>query len=199
VGTGEILDLGVVDSRQVKGSTTKRVSNPQLLFRRISELNPRTLGVDIDYDGIETLRESGYQVECADAETMNLGRKFRVIIAGETIEHLENPGRFLRNMTRHLDENGVLVISTPNPFYAKQRHKIWWHRRPQVHSDHTCWFDPVTLDQLLRRTGWEPFESYWIQPKGNLLKTWVRLFRPYFSHSFMMLARKQSPGETVPS
>ena len=59
------------------------------------------------------------------------------------------------------------------------------------------WQDPITLDQLLRRTGFAPFEGYWIQPNGAIVKTWKRLIRPYFSHTFMRLAKPASAPSPV--
>jgi SAM-dependent methyltransferase len=149
VKSGKILDLGVVDSRRMRHETSERLeAKANLLFRQICKINPKTLGVDIDDAGIDILREEGYHVRTANVMTMNLGEQFDVIVAGEIIEHLDNPGQFLQNMRRHLRENGTLVISTPNPFYIKQFWKIWRYNRPQVHEEHTCWFDPLTLSYL---------------------------------------------------
>ena len=83
----------------------------------------------------------------------------------------------------------TLIVSTPNPFYQGQVWKIWRYGKPMVHEDHTNWQDPTTLSNLLRRTGFEPTEGYWIQPPREILKTWKRLLRPYFAHGFMILAR----------
>ncbi len=185
----EVMDLGCVDARPQRNSAGERIAKPNFLFKRVHEVNPNVLGVDIDQEGIEQLKAQGYQAVCADVETMDLGRQFDTIIAGEIIEHLENCGRFLRNLRRHLKPDGVLIISTPNPFYVGQTWKIWRYGRPMVHEDHLNWQDPITLDALLRRTGYEPFDGYWIQPRKNLLKTWKRLFRPYFCFSYMRLAR----------
>jgi SAM-dependent methyltransferase len=188
-----VLDLGVVDSRPAKGPACQRIRrSPELLFRKIAEANPDTIGVDIDAEGVQALREMGYSAQCADVQTMNLRKQFDIIIAGELIEHLENPGQFLRNMARHLNKDGVLFLTTPNPFYARQTWKIWRYLRPQVQEGHTCWFDPLTLSRLLQRCGFEPFDGYWIQPRLELLKAWRRLLRKYFSHSFMLLARVQT-------
>jgi 2-polyprenyl-3-methyl-5-hydroxy-6-metoxy-1,4-benzoquinol methylase len=163
---------------------------PNSLFRRIVQANKDTLGIDVDPEGVDLLNAMGYQTQCHNAETMDLGRRFDTIVAGELIEHLENPGLFLRNMQRHLNEDGVLIISTPNPFYQGQTWKIWRYGRPEGHEDHTHWQDPTTLTQLLKRTGFVVIEGCWVQPPRTILKTWKRLLRPYFSHGFMVVAKR---------
>ena len=196
VQAGSVMDLGCVDARTGKEASAKRLERkPDALFRQLVELNPNTVGVDIDEEGVHVLCQQGFRVVCANAETMNLNQQFDTIVAGEIIEHLENPGLFLRNLLRHLKPSGTLILSTPNPFYTNQVWKIWRYGRPQVHEDHMGWQDPITMGQLLRRTGYEPFSGYWVQHGGKLLKTWRTLFRPYFAHSFVMLARPQAASE----
>lgn len=186
-----VMDLGCVDSRPARHDAASRIEyKVNLLHKRLAEINKEVLGVDIDPDGVKVLNEQGYHTIVADVETMDLGKQFDTIIAGEIIEHLENPGRFLRNMRRHLKDDGVIIVSTPNPFYVGSAWKIWRYGKPAVHEDHMGWQDPTTLAQLFRRTGFEPFEGYWVQPRSNPIKTWKRFVRPYFSHTFMMLARR---------
>ena len=184
----KVLDLGVVDSRRSRHQTNERLEKfPNLLFRRVCEINPETLGVDVDEQGIAILKEQGFNVIAADVMNMDLEELFDVIIAGEIIEHLENPGIFLRNMAKHLNTDGVLLVTTPNPFYFKQVWKILRRNRPQVHEEHTCWFDPSTLSRLAEICGLKVVGGYWIQPNPELIKTWPRLLRNYFSHSFMLI------------
>lgn len=185
----DVLDLGCVDARPQKHTAEQRIEyKPNLLHKRIAEVNPNVLGIDIDPDGARILNQQGFHVQVENVETMDLHRQFDTIVAGEIIEHLENPGLFLRNMRRHLKPDGVLIISTPNPFYAGSRWKIWRYGKPAVHEDHTNWQDPITLTSLLKRTGFTVIDGYWVQPPRNILKTWTRLLRPYFSHGFMLLA-----------
>lgn len=193
IENGKVLDLGVVDSRRMRRKTSERLeAKANLLFRQICKINPKTLGVDIDDEGVQILRQEGYNVTTANVMTMNLGEQFDVIVAGEIIEHLDNPGQFLQNMHRHLRKNGTLVISTPNPFYIKQFWKIWRYNRPQVHEEHTCWFDPLTLSYLCHLSGLNPYAIYWIKSRKQRFKTWPQWFRSYFSHSFIILAK---PGK----
>lgn len=188
------LDLGVVDSRLARAKTSERLSkkSPSLLYRRICKINPDTLGIDIDQDGINILEEQGFKATTANVMTMDLSEQFDTIVAGEIIEHLSNPGQFLHNMRRHLKPEGTLVITTPNPFYCRQALKIWRYKRPRVHEEHTCWFDPITLFNLCRLSGLEPYDMYWIQSgKRHFFKNWPCLFRKYFSKSFMILVRRE--------
>jgi SAM-dependent methyltransferase len=189
------LDLGVVDSRRNRQGTAERLEKlPGLLFRRICEVNPDTVGVDIDEAGVDILRQQGFHTRTADVTTMDLGERYEAIVAGEIIEHLANPGLFLGNMVRHLTPGGTLVVTTPNPFHFGQVWKIWRYGRPRVHEEHTCWFDPITLCHLCRESQLDPYAVYWVQSAGkDVLKTWPRFFRKYFSESFMVLARPARP------
>lgn len=193
-----VLDIGCVDSRPARHDAQTRIQyKVNLLHKRIAQINRDVLGVDIDPQGVQVLNSQGYNVIVADVQIMDLQRRFDTIVAGEIIEHLENPGLFLRNMRRHLKDDGVIILTTPNPFYAGSAWKIWRYGRPAVHEDHLGWQDPTTLQRLLRQTGFEPFDGCWVQPKANLFKTWKRLLRPYFSHSFMVLARPRQGGKQI--
>jgi SAM-dependent methyltransferase len=186
------LDLGVVDSRRDRQGTTDRLSDKasSLLYRRICEINPEAVGIDLDEDGVDLLRRQGHNTKTADVMTMDLGEQYDVIVAGELIEHVANPGQFLSNMRKHLTSEGTLVITTPNPFSCRQVWKIWRYGGPRVHEEHVGWFDPITLGTLCRQCQLDPYAGYWIQPPGgNVLKIWPRWFRKYFSESFMILAR----------
>jgi SAM-dependent methyltransferase len=189
------LDLGVVDSRPGRQETAKRLEEKGsgLLFRRICEINRDTVGLDIDRDGIEILRQQGYDARVADVMTMDLGERYEVIVAGELIEHLVNPGLFLCNVARHLAPGGTLVLTTPNPFYAGYVWKIWRYGRPHVHEGHVCWFDPITLCRLCCECRLDPYAVHWIRSSDmSVLKMWPQFLRSYFAHSFLVLARPAS-------
>ncbi len=191
VQSGRVLDVGCVDARTTNENSRERVlRKPDALFRTIAEANPETVGLDIDAEGVAALNDLGYSAHYGDAETVDLQQTFNTVIAGEIIEHLENPGLFLRNMHRHLKPGGILILSTPNPFYNGQTWKIWRYGRPSVHEDHLSWQDPTTLTTLLCRTGFQVEQGYWVQPPRSLWKSWKNLFRRYFAHSFLIVAQR---------
>jgi 2-polyprenyl-3-methyl-5-hydroxy-6-metoxy-1,4-benzoquinol methylase len=145
-----VLDVGCV------AHTASEEASELWLHRHLVNSAQSVLGIDILPEDIEQLQSRGYNMICADAMTDTLDRKFDVIIVGEVIEHLVNPGGLLTNMRRHLNEGGVLVLTTPNPFYLHNfLHSIFSPERKLWHPDHTSWFDPYVLSSMLRKTDLE--------------------------------------------
>jgi 2-polyprenyl-3-methyl-5-hydroxy-6-metoxy-1,4-benzoquinol methylase len=74
-----------------------------------------------DYIGVDVVRHPGLSADAAflradlDRESIPLPADSADIVAAlETIEHLESPHRFGRELTRILKPGGWLVLSTPN-------------------------------------------------------------------------------------
>jgi SAM-dependent methyltransferase len=209
VSKGDVLDLGVVDSRRSVLSVEETAAQSSTgLHEYIRKLNPRVLGVDIDEQGVAALNQQGYNAICADVETMDLRRKFDTIVAGEIVEHLPNPGLSLRSLGRHLKVGGNLILTTPNPFFINQIWKIFKYGSPQVHEEHTMWFDPHTLGRLLRMTGFEIRHVFWLPAQHGRyrLRLLPARFRQYYHPNFLMVAGVPSDdsgpgeeaGETLP-
>src|ERR1051325_9348778 len=78
-----------------------------------------------------------------------------VIVAGELIEHLENPLEFLRGLGGMPPLSGKrLLFSTPN---ATAAHNciIALSKRESTHHDHLCILSFKTLNTLLSRAGYK--------------------------------------------
>ena len=191
VATGDVLDLGVVDARRALAPRAEQLADcSSLLHDRIRKINPNVLGVDIDPEGVEILRKRGYNVVAADVETMDLGRQFDVVVAGEIIEHLPNPGRALTTIRKHLKPGGRLILSTVNPFCIEQWWKILKYNDVQVHEEHTMWFDPRTLGRLLAMSGYEVQRLYWLRKRRRhgRWKLWLAHVRIYLCPHFLIVA-----------
>jgi len=181
-----VLDLGCTDTK-----TDGHVAEAEIgLHRWLITQCASVLGADLDPHGVARMVEAGFNVCCADAEDLQLGRRFDCIVAGEIIEHLSNPGRAVASWRDHLNPDGVLLLTTCNPFYFKQTWKIARRGRPQVHGGHTMWFDPSTLGQLLGRAGLEIISGAWIRPRRRFHPlAFPSLLRPYFSSNLALAAR----------
>lgn len=194
-----VLDIGCVDARPDGKKKYKSTGLHQFLNEHASQLT----GVDTDQDGVKQMQKDGYNVIEANAEDMNLGRRFDCIVAGELIEHLSNQGLFLRTMKRHLVENGALIITTPNAFSIVSFWRILRKNKVKVHSEHTCWYDPITVEQLLRRHSFEIekilftnkskwyLKKYFYKMKYQIPKL-ISNIRSYFSGVIIVIARQRT-------
>ena len=120
----------------------------------IVQNSKEVLGIDILEDDIKELRKMGYDIIYANAEDFELNKKFDIIFAGELIEHLNNLKGFLESCKRHMSNDSLLLISTPNCFGI--RHNISnLLGTTFVNTEHRYWFDYWTLRQLLEYNGFD--------------------------------------------
>jgi 2-polyprenyl-3-methyl-5-hydroxy-6-metoxy-1,4-benzoquinol methylase len=191
----DVLDVGCTGTR-ADGEVPAPASS---LHCALCASARSVLGVDIDPKGVEQMRQAGFDVEVGDVATVQLGRGFDVVVAGEIIEHLHNAGQSLRNLASHLRSGGRIVLTTPNPFDCRQQSKILRHGLIKVHLRHTCWYDPQTLGALLGDCGFEVERGAWLAPD----KRWVPMgllarCRRYWNPSFLLVARKASADGSRP-
>jgi 2-polyprenyl-3-methyl-5-hydroxy-6-metoxy-1,4-benzoquinol methylase len=103
-------------------------------------------GIDLPDDALASLGGPAASAAAApdprivrgDVESHDFGRRFGAIVAGDVIEHLSNPGRFLENCRRHLEEGGVLLLTTPNAkwptvFLRPNPTHALWHDRGSLY------------------------------------------------------------------
>jgi 2-polyprenyl-3-methyl-5-hydroxy-6-metoxy-1,4-benzoquinol methylase len=81
---------------------------------------------------------------------------YDAIFLVDVIEHLEDPLSIVKALPSHLDENGVVVIVTPNvsSFMAKIMGRRWWHYR----IAHIGYYNRVTLTRLMANGDLEPIK-----------------------------------------
>ena len=180
-----VLDVGCVDHEASKEG------GEEWLHRVILDNASDVLGLDYAEDEVHELFSKGYNMVYGNAEEVSLDRAFDVIVAGELIEHLGNPSRFLENMRGHLHKNGEIVLTTPNPFYPKRFLEILLSGKASVHPQHVVWYCPTTLSEILSRAG---FADIRIVPINNSERFgWavnkLSAFRPWFSTNLLAIAR----------
>ena len=150
----DVLDIGCCDwCDQLIGENMGYVRPEWWLHDNIKKHAKNVLGVDLSEEGIKILKGEGYNVDVANAENLDLNQKFDVIIAGELIEHLSNLHGFLNSVKKHLNDDGLFVFTTPNVFYLRQILFLLLRKYPSVNPEHVCWFDEITIRQLLDRFG----------------------------------------------
>lgn len=87
-----------------------------------------------------------------------------IIICGELIEHLSNPGHFLARLRTQYA--GVpVIITVPNAFSEAGRRQIL-KGIENVNRDHVAWYSPKTLSVLLERAGYTVGGLFWYGGDG---------------------------------
>lgn len=99
-----------------------------------------------------------------------------LIVCGEVLEHLSNPGQFL-DALRTAYPSIPLAITVPNAFCLSGQEWLVKRGRENVHKDHVCYYSVTTLTTLLKRAGYERTRHYWYKGK------------PYVSEGLIVLAR----------
>ena len=139
--------------------TNDAIENDMLLHSALAEKSDVLYGFDFDQEGIDVLASNGFSnLFRADLEQLDevpVNEKFDVIIAGEMIEHLNNPGLFLEGIKRFMTPTTQLVVTTINAF-GGMRFLVYGLRGSSgavepVHPDHVAYYSYSTLKLLLER------------------------------------------------
>jgi hypothetical protein len=141
--------------------TEYRLAAGKLLHDQVEKVAEVQYGLDLSEEGIAILRRAGYKrLAVGDVEELARTSPFGdiaidVVLAGEIVEHLSNPGLFLEGLKPIFKNNRTkLVVTTINAYSA---HRFFFSAvsgREEVHPEHTCYFSEKTLASLLTRHGY---------------------------------------------
>jgi hypothetical protein len=158
-----VLDLGAMDET----AYAAKQGRGTWLHEEIAEVAEQVVGIDsspfLPPDGIRTGRNSVIRT----GDSMELDECLRsnnfvpdVIVAGELIEHLENPLLFLKNV-KAIDKlkGKTLIMTTPNAT-AIHNCLIGLLSRESTHQGHLCILSFKTLCTLCIRSGFEGWEIF---------------------------------------
>ena len=126
-----------------------------LPFHQELSVTANVVGLDIDEQAIKEAKGSGVNNiiygNVEDLDVLPVDANFDIILAGEIIEHLSNPGRFLDAVKKLFSPHTRMIITTPNAFCLHR----WLYRllagAEHVNPEHTCYYSLITLEHLLIR------------------------------------------------
>jgi len=189
-----------------------------LLHERVERVAAVQYGIDSSEEGVELLRKRGYgNLAVADVEELATRNpfgqvEFDVILGGEILEHLSNPGRFLEGLKPFLHTPGSrLVLTAPNSYCAYRFLYTFLTGREGVNPDHVAYYSPRTLTRLATRHGYS-VEDWCYYRLGNefektLNRGWGRilwwtdrvasLLLPALGEGLIMTCKLEGPSEAV--
>jgi 2-polyprenyl-3-methyl-5-hydroxy-6-metoxy-1,4-benzoquinol methylase len=209
----KVLHLGCADEHAVGLKLKKHVH----LHAQLASVAKELWGVDASAGALSELSEAGFgnlvlgDVERLDEIGVLRDQQFDVVIAGELIEHIFNPGLFLKTCRKVCSAHTELIITTPNALCYSQTIFALLDREA-IHPDHTLMWSPTSLKHLVARSGYAINEVlvygdmpcvllHSNEPLGRYLarlalrcvdivirKTVVR-FRPWLDYGLIVVAR----------
>lgn len=151
-----VIHVGFVDS----GCQSMQARAGAWLHAHLDDVASSLVGIDVDEAGVADATAAGFEsyvADCRDPAALEaLGiAPAQLVIAGEVIEHLDDPGAFLSGLHALVAPGGQLVVTTPNA-YGLFNVLASLARREINHPDHVLMFTWQTLTNLAGRHGWQP-------------------------------------------
>ena len=153
-----VVHIGFVDA----GCQMLNEQSGAWLHEHLARTASELIGLDLDAAGVEDARQRGYEahaVDCRDIEAVRaLGLPpADLVVAGEVIEHLDDPGSFLDGLHALVAPGGLLVVTTPNATGLVNAAALLGNFEVN-HPDHVVMYTCATLDAMLTRHRWTPVE-----------------------------------------
>ncbi len=149
----KVLHIGATDYPYHIEKAKKHV----LLHQKLNEVATEVLGLDISGDAIRDLRQFGIDnIEEADImEPLGIpSGHYDVIVAGDVVEHLANPGIALTNLRDIMNGETELIVTTPN-CYCFFNVVNFFRKKETVHPGHFFWPSRQTMTQLFDHLGFQ--------------------------------------------
>lgn len=119
---------------------------------------------------------------------------FDNVLAGDVIEHMANPLSMLCEANRVLKPGGMLIVSTPNPYYYWEAMQNLLVRFPFMKAEqegHFMAFTRINMRTILKRTGFSLQKEIGNFFSVIILKWMFHLKRlPFLTYQITYVARK---------
>lgn len=123
------------------------------MHERLRSIAGELMGLDIDAESVAYANARGENLVLGNCETVQLGRRFDLVVLSEVIEHVNAPVAAIDNLIQHLKPGGKLFITTPNPTHYGTVLRALFNRSVSVYYDHVTAYFPENLVVICRRLG----------------------------------------------
>ncbi|MCX6319811.1 MAG: class I SAM-dependent methyltransferase [Bacteroidetes bacterium] len=153
-----VLHLGYVQHSHLYD---KLIAQGVWVHANLAKVSKEIVGIDYLEEDTRIIREKygfeGYFGDANKLEDVPLNRTFDVIVCGELIEHITNPGLMLEGIKRFMHPDSILIITTPNAsgrdFTRKM--KMGQLEASWINPEHVSWYSHFTLKNMLGRHGYD--------------------------------------------
>ena len=121
--------------------------------------NTEVTGLDLENAILPPNYTSFINTDVSKIPDLNLS--YDTVIAGEILEHLEDPIGFLRQCHSCLKDNGKIILSTPNPHSIFETIlTIFLNKKFFYTKDHVMLFPQRWLIRMMERAGFSDIKLY---------------------------------------
>lgn len=171
----KVLHLGFIQHKLYE----QKIKSNDWLHSKIAEVAGSLVGFDYLQEDVEILKDKygyiAYYADVTQLDKLEYQDKFDIVVCGELIEHIENPGLMLDGIKRFMHDESLLIITTPNP-WSNERIRLIRSGKLEnlwLNKEHVCWYSFETLKQLLDRKGYveKKYDYYYSENKNMFFKT----------------------------
>lgn len=197
-----VLHLGFIQHHDL---WRKKIAENDWLHEKINIVSNYLVGIDYLADDVEIIKnEYGYEAYCADVTKKEdmwrikhcIDMDIDVIVCGELIEHVANPGMMLDNLRMFMSKNTILIITTPNPFseHRMQLMKSGHYEYEWLNKEHVCWYSFQTLKQLLERMEYKEVDYGYYDAEKKVSERLMQRVKDYIKKRIKPLCKELSNG-----
>lgn len=118
--------------------------------------NGNVVGFDLNQRALPYNYHESVAGDASEMAHIFADRKFDAIVAGEILEHFEDPHVFLRNCRSILNRTGRIVLSTPNPNSPIERLlTLTLNRKYFYTTEHLCLYPQRWLIRMMENSGFQ--------------------------------------------
>jgi len=138
----KILDIGTADGLML-GEIKKAYNEAECL------------GIEYSQELIDTNKNEAITIIRGDAQSLPFNNNiFDIVTAAAIIEHVESPEKMISEAFRVLKNNGLIIITTPNPSFEKIATGLGL-----LTDDHNTTFDIKGLKNILVKNNFKILET----------------------------------------
>src|SRR3989344_5449945 len=167
-------------NRYIKGSEVLDIGSSEgFLHKLLKSKNKEKKFYTLDFSG-----KVDFKVNLDFPEKSKpIKRKFDTIIAGEIIEHLESPIRFIKYCKSLLKKKGRIILTTPNAIGLQYLLKEDWCVFYKDYRGHTQTFTMPMLERIFLDSGFKIFHkdyinAFWINNPFQYFSLLIKKIRP---------------------
>lgn len=177
--TRRIKEISIYKS---KGNLLEIGSGPGLFLQIAKKYGWMTTGIELSKEAVRLNRKHGIDVRYGTLETAKIGKKkYDVICAFQVIEHVRNPLLLLKQMTKKIEKDGIIMIVTPNRkgLSATLSGRFWYD---YYNREHLYFFSTKSLENLVKRSGFKLlYSGKENSRKISIYYQWKRMINYYYT------------------